>query len=596
MRSMRLSQTVSPFGVGAILDVLGESLMACDISTWPYDDTRRLTSRRVELALGVAELRSPPSVPSRPSDKTPGVWYARFPRWTFCQVCRRMTFLNRTAETGKPPKCGHCQGGLVPMRFIVVGTTDGHAMDVPWDRWAHSEATTEAQKRCRNPTLTFESRSGATEGLSSLVVACSTCGASRDLGDLTATGSMKRIGVRCSGRQPWQSGAHDCDERLEVLQRGATNVTLSETTTAIDIPEPTTPRRDLASEIRAHRNWENLRTAPTGPRAPMFVELIAEDLEVDQEVVRQVLAAPQSADPFAEARQGLLADEWDAFVQAIDSDEPTGTPDFVVSSTQLTAPDASASATALARHVGQIVLVHRLRELRALHGFRRYDPGAQLVDVNLAPRGRPRWLPAIESFGEGVFLILREDELNRWEEDDSVRARAAVLEQRRRDSPIGSRFTEATPRSILLHSLAHMLIRRLAFSCGYSSASLRERIYTGQAPNPRAGILIYTAAGDAEGTLGGLVRQGEPPRLAQTLLGALEESAWCSNDPVCMESRGQGLGSMNLAACHACSLVSETSCERSNVLLDRALVVGAPGIPGFFAPVLDTIRDETATS
>lgn len=593
MRSMRLSQTVSPFGVGAILDILGESLIACDISTWPFDQTRRLSSERVEQALGVSELRSAPSVPSRASDRTPGIWYSRFPRWTFCQVCRRMTYLTRAVETGEPPRCGHCKGGLVPMRFIVVGTTRGHAMDVPWDKWAHSEHTSEGQSRCRNAALTFTSRSGATEGLASLVVGCDTCQASRHLGDLTADGAMARIGFRCRGRQPWQTVGPDCDERLAVLQRGATNVTISETTTAIDIPEPSVARRDIAQEIRAHRNWENLRTAPTGPRAAVLIELIAEDLEIDEELVRQTLAAPATADPFADAREGLLADEWDAFVQAIESDEPTGTPDFVVNSTNFLCDMPSSTEQVLAASVGSVVLVHRLRELRVLHGFRRYEPGSALIDVNLEPRGRARWLPAIESFGEGIFLTLREDALRVWERDEEVVRQAARIERRRRGSPIGSRFPVATPRLILLHTTAHLLIRRLAFTSGYSSASLRERVYSGEGPSSKAGLLIYTAAGDAEGTLGGLVRQGHPNRLALSLIGALEDAGWCSNDPVCVESKGQGLGSMNLAACHACSLVAETSCERANVLLDRALVVGGDTVPGFFSDVLDSVRTET---
>ncbi|MFD0740775.1 Zn-binding domain-containing protein [Phytohabitans flavus] len=147
---------------------------------------------------------------------------------------------------------------------------------------------------------------------------------------------------------------------------------------------------------------------------------------------------------------------------------------------------------------------------------------------------------------------------------------------------------------MLLHTLAHLLIRRLAFSCGYSAASLRERVYSAVGPDPEAGFLIYTAAGDAEGTLGGLVRQGEPPRLAQTLLSALEEASWCSADPVCRESRGQGLGSLNLAGCHGCCLVAETSCERSNVLLDRVLVVGDDTTPGLFGDVVDALRTASA--
>jgi hypothetical protein len=154
-----------------------------------------------------------------------------------------------------------------------------------------------------------------------------------------------------------------------------------------------------------------------------------------------------------------------------------------------------------------------------------------------------------------------------------------------------------------LHTLAHLLIRRLAFECGYASASLKERIYVAEAeaPVPQAGILIYTSAGDVEGTLGGLVRQGEPPRLANTILSALQDGAWCSSDPICRASRGQGFDSLNLAACHACSLISETSCDHANALLDRVLVLGSQGIvddlppvKGFFSQVVDKAIYRTA--
>ena len=102
------------------------------------------------------------------------------------------------------------------------------------------------------------------------------------------------------------------------------------------------------------------------------------------------------------------------------------------------------------------------------------------------------------------------------------------------------------------------------------------------------GILIYTASGDSEGTMGGLVRQGEPARLLATLDAALRKAQWCSSDPICIETTGQGTDNSNLAACHGCLLISETSCEEGNRLLDRAMLVGKPnelGI-GFFASML----------
>jgi hypothetical protein len=99
------------------------------------------------------------------------------------------------------------------------------------------------------------------------------------------------------------------------------------------------------------------------------------------------------------------------------------------------------------------------------------------------------------------------------------------------------------------------------------------------------GILIYTASGDSEGTLGGLVRQGQPEQLKAVVGRAIRRTQWCSSDPVCIESAGQGIDNANLAACHGCVLLPETSCETGNRLLDRGLLVGTPKAPeiGFFA-------------
>jgi hypothetical protein len=64
------------------------------------------------------------------------------------------------------------------------------------------------------------------------------------------------------------------------------------------------------------------------------------------------------------------------------------------------------------------------------------------------------------------------------------------------------------PALCVAHSLAHALIRQFSVECGYVAASLRERIYssTPDEQEPMAGILIYTAAPDSEGTLVGWSR------------------------------------------------------------------------------------------
>ena len=134
---------------------------------------------------------------------------------------------------------------------------------------------------------------------------------------------------------------------------------------------------------------------------------------------------------------------------------------------------------------------------------------------------------------------------------------------------------DVSPRLVLLHTFAHLLMRQLSFSAGYASSALRERLYAADPADtaPTAGVLIYTAAGDAEGTLGGLARLGEADRLVPALAATLGAARWCSSDPVCREATAQGPDGLSLAACHACALASETSCVLGNVLLDRALVI-----------------------
>jgi hypothetical protein len=195
-----------------------------------------------------------------------------------------------------------------------------------------------------------------------------------------------------------------------------------------------------------------------------------------------------------------------------------------------------------------------------------------------------RWLPAIEVFGEGIYFELGEDRIRQWQQDNQTWLQDRLSDQfllRLQDvfqtlPPLGAADRAWASRYLLVHSLAHVLINQFVFECGYSTASLRERLYVSADVNaPMAGILIYTAAGDSEGTLGGLVRLGRPERLGPVVRRALSRASWCSADPVCSENLGgQGSRLANLAACHACILLPETSCETVNQGLDRATIVG----------------------
>jgi hypothetical protein len=242
---------------------------------------------------------------------------------------------------------------------------------------------------------------------------------------------------------------------------------------------------------------------------------------------------------------------------------------------------------ALTPFLETVLLIDRLRETRVLTGFNRIYPERGADDEDrlkqlwrTAPEPHYRWLPAYRVFGEGIFIELNLDRLSAWEVGGAPAARARSVEHRygaaRQDRHLRDR--NLSPRFLLVHTFAHLLINQLTFECGYSTAALRERLYISDSDiAPMAGVLIYTATGDSEGTMGGLVRMGKPGYLEPAILVALEEAKWCSADPVCMESGtnwGQGPDSCNLAACHNCALVPETACEEFNRFLDRGVVVG----------------------
>ena len=234
------------------------------------------------------------------------------------------------------------------------------------------------------------------------------------------------------------------------------------------------------------------------------------------------------------------------------------------------------------------VLVERLRVVTAMCGFTRIDgPDSGVASdepaVQCAPLARelPKWVPAAEARGEGVFVQLSEAMVSEWEARVAGSARIEALrrshqrwrERRGLDPAVGW----DGPRYVLLHSLAHALATELALECGYSPASVQERIYArepGGTEPPMAGLLIYTAASDSEGTLGGLVALGETRSLGRLLSQALERCGLCSADPLCAEHvPDPSEDALHNASCHACLFVPETTCERGNRYLDRAALV-----------------------
>jgi hypothetical protein len=234
--------------------------------------------------------------------------------------------------------------------------------------------------------------------------------------------------------------------------------------------------------------------------------------------------------------------------------------------------------------VGRLVRVERLREVRVLTSFTRLTALGQekhaREPAKLFAAKSKNWLPAVEVFGEGIFVALDLARLRDWETRAPVRARAADLNAQLERAAKARGGTPVAPwpltaRHILIHTLSHAVIDRLSLDCGYSSSSVRERLYAGHEGSDMAGFLIYTSAAGADGTLGGLSREGHAERFAATLRKAIDDTRWCSSDPLCSDGLAALFDSGNHAACHACSFLPETACEHFNQYLDHSTTLVA---------------------
>ena len=403
----------------------------------------------------------------------------------------------------------------------------------------------------------------------------------------------------CNGSKPWlgTTEVSTCGRPLRASLRSAANVYFAIVRSSIYLPRSSgkaPPDLILLFEKPPISSWVNILRG---------VDISLEQID-PKEIRRQYpqLLEEYSDDQIIEALGVVLGvipnqeNEYQLSAEEEDQETAFRRVEFNTLRTERNEEYLSIKATETSYYEKQIgmffkriTLIDKLRETRVLSGFTRVFPETdqEFSELNSmlwrhTPEHKASWLPAQIVYGEGIFIEFNEDILRTWETKEQVTARIEPLIRRYQNVQAQRhlKIRSLIPRFIMIHTFAHLLINRLIFECGYSSASLRERLYiSANNKYPMGGLLVYTAAGDVEGTMGGLVRMGKPGNLEPVIGRALEAAAWCSADPVCMEiggTSGQGPDSCNLAACHNCALVPETTCEEFNRFLDRGLLVGEP--------------------
>ncbi|MGW9449855.1 DrmB family protein [Streptomyces sp. NPDC055632] len=592
--AVRRSQAITTYGVGSLIAVDHESFVVSGLdgadTHWRLDESPRIHERRLARLLGVQYFRLPPASDETSKD---GVRVRRFPVMHSCPECDE---LRRHRDFNPPPGksvCGTCEVDLVPSRFVIACEA-GHLDEFPYWHWVHraAGAGTTTAGQCGG-TLKLRS-SGRSSSLRSIVVSC-TCG----VPEVSMEGSfrkkaLKDLGLRCRGTRPWLGTsvpADSCGFAPRTLQRGSSAVWQPVLKSALSIPPWSDGRADPLAEY-----WDRLRELNGREQIEMCLEFVFKgECPVSVDEIMALLEAEHEEDP-----EGEEAPSFDHRYRALRHKEyerlRAGNDERARSRDEQFVCESPLGDPAELRPLGITgpMLVKKLREVRALKAFTRLaepDMSTEGREAALSTSGLP-WLPAMEVRGEGVFLRLDDARLDEWSHSATVVARAErmrtaherLIRQRAAD-PTLVPPSPASPRMVLLHTLAHVLINEWSLDAGYPAAALRERLY---ADTDMAGILVYTATSDSAGSLGGLVAQGEPDSLARTVRAAVRRAEWCSSDPLCVESETSGTGGTNLAACHACVMLPETSCEHNNILLDRALLVGTPEDPeiGFFAHLL----------
>lgn len=557
----RQSQLVTTYGVGSLLPAADQSFMICGTDQWVEEFAQVVDEPRLARSLGVLGFRTPPAGGRR------DVPVIRFPLMHYCPHCRRLGMPRDFGATDESMECGTCFYDLVPSRFVAC-CDNGHIEDFPYRRWVHADQGADGMGDGHQ--LYLETR-GRSSSLADVVVRCE-CG----VRPVSMSGSFDKaalIGLaRCHGRRPWLLDAdkESCDRPLRTLQRGSSNVWFAIGRSTISIP----PWSGASAKL-VEKHWDILKALTSKDARAAIDGLAADRSDISVDAVMDLLERRRGVDTGAPPTEAeLRAEEYDALKSGNSGGAPSDNFDC-----RPRAVDRS-----IADEVLQVAEVSRLREVRALEGFTRVtppDPGMDPSRIGALSEVPMRWLPAIEVHGEGVFLRLHEHYMAAWEGSLFASARAERLtraqtardqvHQRPESAPITARF-------LGLHTLAHILLTEMSLDAGYPVASLRERVYA--APG-QAGILIYTASSDAAGSLGGLAQLAAEDRLGRIVRSAVNRASWCSSDPVCAESWGSGVENLNLAACHACVLLPETSCEHRNLILDRVSVIGTVDDPHF---------------
>lgn len=507
---------------------------------------------------------------------------------------------------------------LTQLNLILI-CENGHLSDIPWEyylRWRSdtgpgkgdgSNIFTDGKPCCDRPSLKWSENRNRSEGYASVYLECTNCGLGTNAPgkpkvNLEGINNLKPL---CPGHKPWEISLDDekdeppcdpdcCDitgkrSTMQIALVTGNNVYFANTFSSVYVPaelvtgiSPELEQALKTCELRYASVKDANKTKEAWAHRKIDTYLLDElglDVNDPDTFVEQLRTA------FIQGIDRRLLDDTDDLHEQYRRQEYQVYTRYTSNVKGLTFADIELSP-GLSGYFTRIKKVEELKvtsvqlDLARLRPKERTlgpdgkpvaDPGKNIFSV---PPAEVYILPAVENFGEGLFFEFSEGRIQDWMDrfEAVLTQRIAALmpiEGSFNGNALRQKIRHSGPKFLLVHTFSHLMMRELEFTCGYPTASLKERLYV--APD-MAGVLIFTAEG-SEGSMGGLIWQAEARRMEQLLDNALERALDCSSDPLCWEIDSQGVFNLNLAACFSCALVAETACEERNLGLDRRVLI-----------------------
>lgn len=594
---LRQSQLISTFGVGSIVDFVKDTVMIAGVDNWDSMENweeRRLFNNNLQAITGAEHFLTPKTATNTLYSKSQDVESYIFPQKLYCPICKHIIdvselgnqqkkhncFMPSVSKPGKP-----CGGHLVASRFVIV-CPNGHIEDFPYSWWVHHGKDCEKSNNPRIIMYNYDNRSD----IDSLIVECEDCNLKRGMSLAFSRNAFAgENGYQCKGKHPHLGKDYiaECAETMTARLRSSSSVYFPATLSALTIP----PWSRKAVQLIETEYDELNAWAQHGEQAVIdyikrkILPKAKNSITQSDLVSAYRLIKEQKSSSRMQSEADIFAAEYGVLCRGTSYDD-----EYVASTTKV--------PVGFEGIFEAITVIDKLTIINALVGFTRINPwDGVLNNSQLAPlsKAKKNWLPAVKLLGEGIFFKFNHDTLSVW-------VRAVTNRYQEMASELQESFLENerfSPQYIALHTFAHLLIRQLADDCGYSTSSIKEKIYSTYMDEPTrpnmCGVLVYLATSDSEGSLGGLISiANDSKRLQSILKNMLHKALWCSADPLCCTSTQQGFHSLNYAACHDCVLLPETSCEFRNVLLDRISIVGKPEKPdlGLMGKIAESLMED----